>query len=186
MRLFLSIALTDALREQIVQCREDIKRTCFTREQLQRMRWINETEYHVTQYFIGEVSSNRVDELKNVVQPIAASTNPFSLTTDRFEFKPNANPRLLWLRFHSNESFAALQKNLHNALVETDLSQNQINDDPIPHVTLIRLKQVKPLNNELPPLEQRTIGVAKIELMQSFMKPTGAEYKLMGRFDLSK
>ena len=186
MRLFLSIALTEALRERIVKSRDDIKRTCFTREQLQRMRWINETEYHVTQYFIGEVSSERVDELKNMVQEIASSTNPFSLSTDCFEFKPRTNPRLLWLRFLSNDAFAELQSRLHNVLVDAGLSQNEIKDEPIPHVTLIRLKQVKPINAELPWLEQHNVDVKAIDLMQSFMKPTGAEYKMLERFALTK
>lgn len=120
-----------------MKSRDDIKRMCFTREQLQRMRWINEKEFHVTQYFIGEVSSEGLDELKIIVEHVIASTKPFTLTTDQFEFKPKNNPRLLWLRFHSSETFATLQQQLHNALVEAGLSNNNINDDPIPHVTLI-------------------------------------------------
>ncbi|HZG00769.1 MAG TPA: RNA 2',3'-cyclic phosphodiesterase [Chitinophagales bacterium] len=186
MRLFLSIALTDALREHLVKSREDIKQTCFTREQLQRMRWINETEYHVTQYFIGEVSSERVDALKSVVQRVAASTNPFTLTSDRFEFKPRNNPRLLWLRFRSSEGYADLQTRLHNALAEAGVSQNEVHDDPISHVTLIRLKQVKPIDAELPLMTEQKIEVKQIDLMQSLMKPNGAEYRVLERFDLTK
>ena len=183
-RLFISIALTDALREQIIKSREHIKQKCFTPEQAQRMRWINETEYHVTQYFIGEVSGERVEEAKSVVQEVAASTSSFTITSDRFEFKPRNNPRLLWLRFRSIDAYADLQTRLHNASVEAGLSNNEINDDPIPHVTLIRLKHVKPNDCALPPLEPHDVHVERIELMQSFMKPNGAEYRLLERFAL--
>jgi 2'-5' RNA ligase len=192
MRLFFSIALTQSLCEQIIKSREEIKRKCFTQEQLQRMRGINEKEYHITQFFIGEVNEERLGEVENVAQNIFSSTKSFTLETDKFEFKPVHNPRLLWLRFHPNETFTTLMQQLQNdtfdklstGSAEPGLTNNEVDKNPIPHVTLIRLKQVKPIVGELPEFAKHEIHVQQIDLMQSFTKPTGSEYKLSKRFEL--
>lgn len=185
MRLFLSIAIPDALREQIGKQRELIKQTCFTNEQLQPMRWINEMQYHVTQLFIGEVIESRLTELKQNVKDVALATKVFALATDRYEFKPRHNPRLLWLRFQSDATFAHLMQHLHNALRTAQLTEEKLNDEPIPHLTLIRLKQIKPVDAPLPQPQPFTFNVTHIDLMQSLTKPTGAEYTTLEQFALN-
>jgi len=184
MRLFFAIPLPDALCNYLVRERDVIQQTNFTDAQRQRMRWIDERQYHVTQYFVGEVSEERLDDLIDASRGVIATTKPFMLSTERFEFKPRHNPRLLWLRFRTNETFATLMQQLHAALTQAQLVEAKPPEHPIPHVTLIRLKQIKPFGVDLPEAEPYDVDVNEVHLMQSFTKSTGAEYKIVERFVL--
>ena len=150
------------------------------------MRWIDPKQYHVTQYFIGEVKTEQLDFLSSTIAPALTSTNPFCLFTLGFEFKPARNPKLLWLRFEQNPAYTSLQQNLHNALVEAGFANEPPPPEPTPHVTLIRLKQIKPVEAALPPFPPFSLNVQEIELMQSYQKPTGSEYVVAERFKLSQ
>ena len=71
MRLFLALNLPKKERERIQRAARPL------REQELPVRWVEESEYHVTLKFLGQVRPEKVEGIQEVMDRVAGSTVPF-------------------------------------------------------------------------------------------------------------
>jgi RNA 2',3'-cyclic 3'-phosphodiesterase len=177
-RLFVAIPLTQEYISFLNSFREANK-------DLKNVRWTLPENLHITLCFIGKVAESKTEEIISVIDELTQKTNPFSL-----EFKENRyatdkrQPTMIWCEFQKNKDFVDLYNSLHKRPTEY-LVKKESRKNPIPHITLARLKSFSKdqliQDKELPGI----LTVNKIELWESKLNPAGSEYSMIKRFLLS-
>jgi len=164
MRLFLAITLPDDVKEALSGNQwPDLP-----------ARWLKKEGLHVTVAFLGQADNDR---------EYAFSQKPFSLKFSRISYGPSGTfpPRMVWAVGESSSEFVSLAR-----------EAGGVDKDIVPHITLARIKEWewKRINPEERPEINEPIDinvqVNSVDLYQSILKRTGAEYKLLKRFKLSE
>lgn len=179
--------------KQLMQIIEDFKRA---NDDLD-VRWIKNSNLHVTLLFAGEIKNELVPEFISRINGLNFSFNEIKLTAEQFGFAPDPqNARMLWLKLHKNPEFSSLANILRDTAF--DFSQEKgikfnlpkKNFEPTPHITLARFKpqnaqkQGAYLNLMLPPDAQ--LITENFQLTESKLKPKGAEYNELKSFPLNQ
>ena len=128
MRLFAGIPLSPEIHQQFVAFMK-------YHPSPHGIRWTSETNLHLTACFIGNTDEDSVEEIKQKLSQTAQIYSTFHLSFDIFRFVPKRQPRMIWGQFKQSEVFAGVSDHLHQSLgLKKDYQ------DPIPHVTLARIK----------------------------------------------
>lgn len=130
---------------------------------------------HLTVYFFGNVPELALANVTALTTLCARGISPFSLTPDRIQYAPpGQEPRMVWARYQRNADFRAASQAFHSAYTAL-YPAHQSYLDPIPHITLARLK-----NGFLPELEHTPVlpGLPANELVlwRSDSTPKGVVY----------
>jgi 2'-5' RNA ligase len=184
MRLFLAIELPQGFRDHLVRVQHALRST------LPEASMTKPDNLHVTLKFLGEVDPQRQDNLCESLGMITAS--PIDLVADRIECFPPRGP----IRVVAAGMTGAIKALAHiHASIEQRchfLGFERESRSYSPHVTLARAKRpLKPTARELaaqttaPLWPGPNFIVNEIVLMQSRLKPQGAEYTIAARFPFS-
>ena len=147
------------------------------------VRWVNSEHLHLTLHFLGNVATDRLDELTAALRRACARTDPFQLALEGAGCFPNTkSPRVVWLGIHGDlEPLRKLQEQIAQETKvfgdHRDLRAFQ------PHLTIGRVKAsglegVKAGQAiecaTVPKLGDWTVH--KVLLVQSELSPHGARY----------
>ena len=176
MRAFLGIGLPTGVREAIASA------TAKFRGLHAPVAWTAPKNLHITLYFLGEISPERVALVERSMRDASSGIGPFSLTAEGGgAFPGTRNPRVLWVGFlEPLELVRQLQQNMENALSGVGFPRE---DRPFhPHITVGRTR------GALPPawgerfvqvLSGKGFGVVPVSsftLYESRLGPGGAVY----------
>lgn len=183
-RSFVAIELPDDLKGQIDAYQKKLKR--FTRS----VRWVNSQSLHVTLKFLGNQEKDLIDRVQQNLLTVQGAFKPFTLTINRFgAFPGKRNPRVFWLGIKSEpletmyDLFHFLENNLHGLGFPKETRRFS------PHLTLGRVKSPERFDHlwdfvQNHPFKPFSFEVREVVLMQSFLKPQGAEYKPIQKYPL--
>ncbi len=183
-RSFVAIELPQALKEQIEAYQKDLKP--YTRH----VRWVKPGALHITLKFLGEQKKALIDRVQQNLQSVSGAFRPFALTVNQFgAFPGKRNPRVFWLGIKSEpmqalfDVFHFLENNLQGLGFAKETRRFS------PHLTLARVKQPQRFEElwsfvQSHPFEPFRFEVREIVLMQSFLKPQGAEYRPIEKYML--
>src|SRR5512134_624706 len=93
LRLFIAIALPDDIKARLAALQREL------REGLGRssISWTRPENLHLTLRFLGDISSDRIDDLTAALAAAAASQAPLNLTVAGLGCFPSSRrPRILW------------------------------------------------------------------------------------------
>lgn len=148
------------------------------------VKWVNETQMHLTLKFLGDIDEDRVQEISDTLKSIADNTSTFKIRLSRIGAFPNLHkPRVIWLGIDKG---AENLKNLASQLGKEEKREFK------PHFTLGRVKSLKnilqltKLISETPFQSQGEIPITKLILFQSTLTPKGAIYTLLSHLNLKK
>src|SRR5579872_1165887 len=139
---------------------------------------------HVTLKFIGHAIADGATHKLEALRAALASVRvngPIEMRFRGLGFFPNARrPRVIWCGMEASENLAELAADIERALEPLGIPAEKRKFTP--HLTLARLKDggVPPLAKAADEMKLREFGSAhetKFHLFQSFLKPSGAEYK---------
>ncbi len=178
-------------------------------------RWTKAENLHITLAFIGYTDDEGVGEIKNIVSKVVEGLNPFSLVLNKICYGPLQlrsgqtreirdrggtgegqslkSPRMIWAVAEESAEFASLCDKLNGTLATLPKIRFKPEDrESIPHITLARIKEwewrrIEP--DERPEIREYIdfkIPVNSIELMESVLKRTGSEYKILETYSLGK
>jgi len=179
-RLFVAISLTPELLEAFSALLQEL------RPLAPLAKFVPAENLHLTLKFLGEVAPSQLDALRTTLSAIH-SVRPVTLEFHALEFSPNErHARVLWAPAESSSVLKSLAEDIDHALHQLGLlSENR----PFKaHLTLARF--YKP---GLPPKFRATVAenaarsfgsltTAEFHLMESKLKPTGAEYTILQSF----
>lgn len=138
---------------------------------------------HVTVHFLGETHQDDIPLIAHKLSAIAAQFAPFNLYI--YGVEPIADPggllRMVWAGIRPSDDFSTL------ACLVGEVLGHEPEHEPLPHITLARLKEVKKLPKEWAKSTFSApivLPVKKIEIWESILDSNGARYKSLQRFDL--
>lgn len=175
-RVFLSFPVAEKLSNQFLHFAD-------AHQHLTGFRWTRENNFHITLFFIGEVEERNIPEISVRLKRLLSNQTPFDLHFDHFEIKKGKGSHgIFWARFHKRDEFSALARKVQDVVKEFMTIRIQ-HPDPIPHITLARVKfsGTEPaLTN--PPLPE-TQRIDHAELWQTVQTNEGVRYDSLCRFD---
>lgn len=190
-RAFVAIILPEfmlrSLHEQIDLVREYVPAGT--------IRWVRPENIHLTLKFLGKVSPDHLNEIKDSAEQVAARYSPFSFDVSNFGCFPNfRRPRTLWIGVQDP---SLTLSNLHSELEDAfeELSFPKEGRAFHPHLTLGRVKRhvrgevARLLSEGLEEVKIGNLGQVEVKdicLMQSDLRPTGAVYTQLASAQLKE
>jgi len=179
-RLFVAIPVPDPVRDKMLTVQRELQSLA----PHGAVRWTKPEQFHLTLRFLGDVSSERVEDLRESVRAVCAGVPVLSLCACGVGFFPNArSPRVVWIGIGDHENrLMDLQRKIESAI--RPFTQEPGGEHFAGHVTLGRFKQVNQLRiNELTgrveAMKDRMFGewiAHEIEIVRSELSATGPRY----------
>ena len=156
------------------------------------VRWVRADNIHLTLKFLGEISSSKVEEVKQSLYPLSGQFSPFNLTISGSGcFPGKKRPRVFWLGMEQGKEnpLIAIHQWLENQLQKLNFEKEERRFSP--HLTLGRVKARQPVDFselftflERDPFVPILFPVQYIYFMQSNLKSGGVEYHIIERYPL--
>jgi RNA 2',3'-cyclic 3'-phosphodiesterase len=193
MRVFVALDIDDAIRARLELFLDGVRG--FAPE----ARWVRPESMHVTLKFIGEKPSDAVDEIKQALGAIRASSIEISFR--RYGFFPTSKaPRVFWVGVGAGLELAVLAKSVDEAAAALGVAREE--HEFSPHLTLARrggsgaphwrkgdrenpaFQSLQEKLDAMPELQFGTMTAREFFLYQSQLMQGGARYTKIGRFGL--
>lgn len=180
MRLFVALNLPDKIKDKI---KNKISANKF---KFDKIRIIPIKNWHITLKFLGEVQDYKLKKLLEILSFIPYKFNKFKLKLLKLEF---LNPRILSIKSNLPNELLEIVLYLEEEFYKSNISKKELRPF-YPHITIARCKNLKKQEQDfvlkkikdIPKLE---FEVDSIDLMQSILKPKGAEYKIVQSYFFS-
>jgi 2'-5' RNA ligase len=184
-RLFVALEIPAAVRDNLAAFLKDM-RDLSAKLADKRPRWVRPENLHVTLKFIGEVAPSRVDSIRGALTAIHSEA-PLDLRFRGLGFFPNANhPRVLWAGLVASTNLPLLAGDIDCALDALKIARET--RAFAPHITLARFEPPG-LPEKLCAVIQKnsarefgSFQAREFQLIESKLKPTGAEYTSLASF----
>lgn len=159
------------------------------------IRWTKRYNLHITSIFIGNVNDDEILEICKTTGEVAVKTKSFALSLDKILYAPPKKipPRMVWAEGKKSKELALLKDNLEKALLNSKGMNFSTEARAFsPHITLGRIKtwEWKNIEPEERPEVKEDIDlnfqVDSIEVMESQLKKSGAEYAILESFQLKE
>lgn len=110
----------------------------------EKIKWMRPHNLHLTVYFIGNIPSEKTEELIARVSSLLCIQQRFSLAFESLVLAPAHKPRMIWAKYARHDQFTQLVNQIHHALQPMVRSSNRFYyPDPVPHITLARFHSFK-------------------------------------------
>jgi 2'-5' RNA ligase len=184
-RSFIAIELPDEVKQFI----KDLSNQC--KKMGGDVRWVRPSAMHLTLKFLGNVDPGLLDSIKDALTPVFTECSPFSLQISGVGAFPNLmKPRVVWVGLDDpTDTLVPLVKNVEQCLEPLGFKREKRGFSP--HITLGRVKSMKGKSSLIDGIRQLcdTQGPSFIAsgatLFKSILKPTGAEYSQLKRFEFT-
>jgi RNA 2',3'-cyclic 3'-phosphodiesterase len=190
-RVFVAIDVPDDVRRAIGDLIARLGKTCRGARHLRPgscsgTRWVRPEAMHITLKFIGEVSEEKIAEIRTALGTISVPP-PMEIHFRATGFFPNEkHPRVFWAGIEAPPGLAAFAGAIDRALEPLSIPPEQ---RPFrPHLTLARFKSedgLPQLRRELERLGRLNFGstvAREFHLFQSVLKPAGAVYTRLASY----
>lgn len=184
MRLFVALDVPDRVREALAELSARLKKTCLS------ARWMRLESVHITLTFIGEVSLETVEKIREAL----GSLPQFPAILLRFAglgFFPNARrPSVFWAGVEADPPLAALARAIEAKLEPLGIPAEKREFHP--HLTLARFDSsqgTQALVTAVEALGAPEFGSEtfhEFHLYQSVLKHSGAEYTRLVTYPLQR
>jgi 2'-5' RNA ligase len=170
-RVFVAALLSAALKKQIREWKAAHRLL---------VRWTAEENLHVT--VVPPWPEEDIEEVAGRLERIRGRVTPFELRFSKVSYGPDPRrPRLIWATGEKSEGLEELQQKILR-LLGREPERRALR----PHVTLARLRPQD--RSRLPQKFSESIDwtekVKAVYLMESILRPEGAEYRVLREIDL--
>lgn len=198
MRLFIAINLPQEAKDKIeeavtkippffdAECRRSINPEPSRRINNSQIRFLAPKNWHLTITFLGFQPDEAVSLILKSAQETAAGFDPVLIKFEKIIYgPPGKSARMLWLAGakETSQNLSQIKIKLEDSLVENGVKFNRENRLFNAHLTLARFST--PLtdlsNNLIAPLPL-SFEAKTLDLMESRLKRSGAEYETISQF----
>ena len=194
MRIFIALDIDDAIRERLQRFLDGVQGFA------PNARWVRPESMHVTLKFIGEKSSEAVEEVKRALAVLRVGACEISFRGYGF-FPSSKAPRVFWVGIEAGPQLAELAKAVDEATAAQGVPKEE--DAISPHLTLARRggsgapgrqtgdgpkREFQRLQEKLailPAPEFGTMTAREFFLYQSQLMRGGSRYTKIERFGLA-
>jgi len=157
------------------------------------IRWTKKENLHITLIFLGSLNDEEVLEVCKIAKEVASRNKSFSVNLNKTCYGPPKKmpPRMIWVQGEKSLEFTSLKDDLEKSL----MGRMRFSPEKrvfSPHITLGRIRtfefrRIEP--EERPAIEQDislSFEVSSIEVMESHLKKSGAEYTILESLKLGE
>jgi 2'-5' RNA ligase len=173
-RAFIAIKLPDDVRTALGQVSQTLS------GQIPRgaVRWVAPDRMHLTLRFLGDTELSKLPAISKELDQVMIRHSAFHLSLAQLGCFPNpGRPRVIWAGIQGNlEQLQALHRDISEFLAPLGWEREK---RPFrPHLTLGRVKDARKVSGAAwgVNVEERSIPVDVVHLIQSDLKPTGPIY----------
>jgi 2'-5' RNA ligase len=185
-RTFIAIELPGEILRLMSQAQAQLNTSAPTGS----VRWVHVEGIHLTLKFLGPVPTSHIDAITAAMTAAARSVPPFTLTLSGAGCFPNVKrPRVIWIGINEpTGKLNSLQRAVESTISPLGYPSEERGFQP--HLTLGRgardatPNDIKRLGELVAAASIGTLGqvsVTEIALINSDLKPTGAEYTTLQR-----
>ena len=189
MRLFVALAIPAAVRDNLAALLKDL-RDLSLRVGDKRGRWVRPENLHVTLKFVGEAADTQLEGIRDALAKIRSDA-PIDLQFRGLGYFPHEkHPRVLWVGLNASSNLALLAGDIDRALEAQGVAPEK--RAFAPHVTLARFEPPglhEKLGAAIQKNFQREFGsfqARDFHLIESKLRPSGAEYTTLASFPLMR
>lgn len=186
-RIFIAINLPEKIKNGLENLGKETAELFPEETSRGLIRWVKKDNLHITLLFLGYLKEENIPQICQIVNQIAKTQNPFSLEFKKILYGPpnKIPPRLIWVELEKSRELTEIVKKLRQKVEEIGVLEKMEKREFSPHITLGRIrtwqwKRIEP--EERPDIEKDislNFEVHSIELMESQLKRTGAEYTIL-------
>src|SRR5438128_7706789 len=179
MQLFVALEVPAEVRENLASLLQSFRAVS------PQIRWVRPENLHVTLKFIGEVPQTKLAEIRSALASVR-SAQSVTLDFRGLGFFPNEKkPRVFWAGIAASSNLKTLAADIEGAMEKCGIAREK--RDFSPHLTLARLERPLPeaLRKAIAENARREFGplrTGEFHLVQSKLKPSGAEYTTLKTF----
>jgi 2'-5' RNA ligase len=187
-RLFVALEIPVAVRDNLAAQIKELRDLPAPLAD-KRLRWVRPENLHVTLKFIGEVEAAKLDGIRSALTAIGVGA-PVGLDFRGLGFFPAEEyPRVLWAGLKAWGNLPVLARDIDRALEGQGIARDERAFTP--HLTLARFESRgfdEKLRAAIQKNSEREFGAfeaREFHLIQSRLKPSGAEYTSLAAFPLT-
>lgn len=171
-RAFISVEIPEDIKKKVIKIQDNLPVFLGKKTEAENL--------HLTLKFLGEVSEDKIKQIKNRLGTIKMES--FKTEIDGIGFFSESFIRIIWLHLTDCEK---LQKKVDDALKGLFLPEKRF----MGHLTIARVKNVRNKKNfikEISLIEVPKTGfiVRRFNLKKSILKPEGPEYEDIEAYNL--
>lgn len=163
MRVFIAVELSDDIKEYIYKKSKLIKKKSI------KGNFTDEDNYHITIKFIGEIKEDQIMEITEALETVGNKNQSFSMNLSTLDYFQKGRSKILYFDIENNfDQLNRLFETVEEELYTKGYAKDQ--RDFTPHITIgrkVRLTMAVDELNDLLALDDRTINVETISLMES-------------------
>ncbi len=186
-RIFIAINLPEEIKKELMVFSQKWP------ELKQSARWIKKENFHLTLLFLGLLSEKEIFQLTQIIKGINLFPKPFFLKFKKICYGPPGimPSRLIWLELEKKPELLKLVEDLQKEIIRTGIFKKIEKREFSPHISLARIRawewrRIEP--EERPEIEEEfnlEFKVDSIQIMESKLKRSGAEYSILENISLS-
>jgi len=180
MRLFVALEIPSAMRENLAALLKTLRAVS------PQTRWVRPENLHVTLKFIGEAPEAKLAAIRSALAG-ARSDQPVTVDFRGLGFFPNdKHPRVFWAGIEASPNLKTLAADIDNGTEKLGIPREQRTFSP--HLTLARFEppglpeKLRSAIHENATRNFGTLRATKFHLIESKLKPSGAEYTTLESF----
>src|SRR5216684_8223612 len=180
MRLFVALEIPSAVRENLANLLKSLRAVS------PQIRWVRAENLHVTLKFVGEVPEAKSGAIRNALAGVR-SDQLVTLDFRGLGFFPNEkHPRVFWAGIEASPNLKTLAADIEKATENLGIAREQRPFSP--HLTLARFEsrglpeKLRAAIQENAARDFGSLRTNQFHLIQSKLKPTGAEYTTLESF----
>lgn len=181
-RVFAAVLLPPETKERVRRALAGIPRAAGG-----NFRFLSEEHWHITLSFLGYQGNDAVAAIAEAAQAAAAVSRSFTVAFEEIVYgPPGASPRMIWVcgAGAAARALGILAGRFEDELARRGVAFKRERRPFALHVTLARLARLLP--SPLPELRVPCLvsfTISGIDLMESYLKRSGAEYASLAHFD---
>lgn len=188
MRVFIAVDVDETNKAAVIKLRERIRQEAAVEKK--DASWVKPEAMHLTLKFLGEIDDKKVVEVCNIVKEVSSGHRSFELDIENVGSFGGRSARVLWVgTAQGSDSLSKLAEDIEEKLADFGFPKEQRKFSG--HLTLCRIKN----SNAGVRLAQIAEGykdfkfgsafIDAVTIYQSQLKPTGPEYTVLGRYELT-
>ncbi|MCK4261809.1 RNA 2',3'-cyclic phosphodiesterase [bacterium] len=188
-RTFIAVRLDVQIRSKLASIQDELKKPQAD------VKWVSPENIHITLKFLGYILGSQLKDIFKATDESVKEIRPFALSFSGLGVFPKLqNPRVIWVGANEDEwkgkekregkgNLSRISRNLEEILSRCGFKREERQFHP--HLTLGRVKSPKNRDSLIKAIESekdRSAGsmeVKEVAVMQSLLKPEGAEYSAL-------
>lgn len=138
-------------------------------------RWVPQENYHVTLNFLGEISQDKIEVLKTMLNELSHHHAYFHLKLHGIgAFPSEKEGRVLWIDVQNSLALRSLQEDCESRLIELGFELEK--RDYKPHLTVARLRNPRNVSDMISPLVRQHFGEMEVKSLTLYESSLGGAF----------